>query len=291
MPDGVRSLQTYDLKGSNINRDAKVENFGSDATSNPVWLDNDLAKHLQYVQRARTRRATTRYTPSTRLYPCRLYPLRFVPQFLGHEDHPIRTLDSKELRAQINKIEAASGFLRSQNRKHSLRIGCTLPGGCLASCFCYLVRSLGPAGIDYSLLVFFGCHVADGAPLAADDRIGSSGVTGEATFQSVGGSTPVTVQYAIRCFISAIPDSRSWEFMCLPWLKFIGEIGCNCVCNYDGSGVVSSTCSAHILCPGRHSPLRAGLSAFALSRALVAGRNRLETAALGKPQAEQGTRP
>ena len=63
MPDGVRSLQTYDLKGSNINRDAKVENFGSDATSNPVWLDNDLAKHLQYVQRARTRQATTRYTP------------------------------------------------------------------------------------------------------------------------------------------------------------------------------------------------------------------------------------
>ena len=227
----------------------------------------------------------------THLYPCRLYPPRFVPQFLGHEDHPIRTLDSKELRAQINKIEAASGFLRSQNRKHSLRIGCTLPGRCLASCFCYLVRSLGPAGIDYSLLVFFGCHVADGAPLAADDRIGSSGVTGEATFQSVGGSTPVTVQYAIRCFISAIPDSRSWEFMCLPWLKFIGEIGCNCVCNYDGSGVVSSTCSAHILCLGRHSPLRAGLSAFALSRALVAGRNRLETAALGKPQAEQGTRP
>ena len=105
--------------------------------------------------------------------------------------------------------------------------------GCLASCFFYLVRSLGPAGIDYSLLVFFGCHVADGAPLAADVRIGSSGVTGEATFQSVGGSTPVTVQYVIRCFISAIPDSRLWEFMCLPWLKFIGEIGCNCICNYN----------------------------------------------------------
>ena len=123
-----------------------MENFGSDATSNPVWLDNDLAKHLQYVQRARTRRATTRYTPSTRLYPCRLYPLRFVPQFLGHGDHPIRTLDSKELRAQIKRVEAASGFLRSQNRKHSLRIGCTLSGGALLAAFVTLCAAWGLQG-------------------------------------------------------------------------------------------------------------------------------------------------
>ncbi len=47
MPDGVRSLQKYDLKGSNINRDAQVADVGLDLSSMPVWLDNDLAKHLQ----------------------------------------------------------------------------------------------------------------------------------------------------------------------------------------------------------------------------------------------------
>jgi hypothetical protein len=127
----------------------------------------------------------------THLYPCRLYPPRFVPQFLGHGDHPIRTLDSKELRAQIKRVKAASEFLRSQNRKHSLRIGCTLSGGALLAAFSTLCAAWGLQGSTTLCLCSSAATWRTELPLLPMSASALPALPGKRHFSRSGGARPL----------------------------------------------------------------------------------------------------